>query len=77
MSMKSHKKVLTPNFELESQHNGFVCGLDEVGRGPLSGPVVAACVHVPAECKDLPFISEIRDSKVLTRSKNRIFVYDD
>ena len=37
-----------PNFRLESQHGGRVAGVDEVGRGPLAGPVVAAAVVFPA-----------------------------
>jgi len=31
-----------PDFSLECQHPGLVCGVDEAGRGPLAGPVVAA-----------------------------------
>jgi ribonuclease HII len=33
-----------PNYRLESQHGGRVAGVDEAGRGPLAGPVVAAAV---------------------------------
>lgn len=33
-----------PNWRIESQHAGRVAGLDEAGRGPLAGPVVAAAV---------------------------------
>ena len=33
-----------PDFALESDIDGIVCGIDEVGRGPLAGPVVAAAV---------------------------------
>jgi len=33
-----------PNFAIERRSNGVVCGIDEVGRGPLAGPVVAAAV---------------------------------
>jgi len=47
----------------------LVCGLDEVGRGPLAGPVVAACVYIPAEKRNLKFVSEIRDSKKLLPQK--------
>ncbi len=38
-----------PDFALESQHGGRVAGLDEAGRGPLAGPVLAAAVlfHAP------------------------------
>lgn len=40
-----------------------VAGVDEAGRGPLAGPVVAACVVLPQDCVSHPF----RDSKKLTR----------
>lgn len=41
---------------------GIECGVDEVGRGPLAGPVVAAAVVLPIE----PTIGGIRDSKQLS-----------
>ena len=36
-----------PHFRLESKHGGRVAGVDEVGRGPLAGPVLAAAVVFP------------------------------
>ena len=58
-----------PDFALENEHEGPVFGLDEVGRGPLAGPVVAACVYIPKEAYTLPFIPEIKDSKKLSEKK--------
>ena len=58
-----------PDFSLEDGHKSPVCGLDEVGRGPLAGPVVAACVYIPDTKRDLAFISDIRDSKKLNAKK--------
>ena len=58
-----------PDFELENAHDGPAFGLDEVGRGPLAGPVVAACVYIPENTYDLPFIPEITDSKKLSETK--------
>ncbi len=41
-----------PDYSLESQHGGRVAGVDEVGRGPLAGPVVAAAVLFPGFVPD-------------------------
>ncbi len=48
---------------------GFVCGVDEVGRGPLAGPVLAAAVVLP-DGFDIPGID---DSKKLSDKKRREF----
>jgi len=58
-----------PDFTLEEQYGNIVCGIDEVGRGPLAGPVVTACVYIPTEKRGLSFISGLQDSKKLTRIK--------
>lgn len=47
------------------QNGVYVSGMDEVGRGPLAGPVVTACVIMPAE----PLIEGINDSKKLSEKK--------
>ncbi len=44
---------------------GNICGIDEVGRGPLAGPVVAGAVILPKDCK----ILYINDSKKLSEKK--------
>ena len=49
----------------------YIGGIDEVGRGPLAGPVVAACVILPKDCKLL----YINDSKQLSEKK-REELYD-
>ncbi|HJT64000.1 MAG TPA: ribonuclease HII [Candidatus Limnocylindria bacterium] len=53
--------------EYELRRAGFrrIAGLDEVGRGSLAGPVVAAAVILPAR----PRIKGLRDSKVIARSR--------
>ncbi len=58
-----------PDFSLEDAIDGVVCGLDEVGRGPLAGPVVAACVVVPDDVRGMEFVGSLRDSKKLSKKK--------
>jgi ribonuclease HII len=43
----------TDEFELEARRRGYrrIAGLDEAGRGPLAGPVVAAAVILPTRCR--------------------------
>tara|TARA_R110001592_G_scaffold16881_8_gene71530 strand:+ start:1650 stop:2252 length:603 start_codon:yes stop_codon:yes gene_type:complete len=57
------------DFSLEDQYDGVVCGLDEVGRGPLAGPVVAACVVIPRDKRSLDFVAAIADSKKVSPVK--------
>lgn len=54
-------------FEILARSKGFVHigGIDEAGRGPLAGPVVAGCVVLPEGC----FIEHLNDSKQLTPSQ--------
>ena len=56
-------------FELEKQYiaEGYsaICGVDEAGRGPLCGPVVAAACILPVDC----VIDGLNDSKKLTEKK--------
>jgi len=58
-----------PNFEHELRHierlAGHIAGVDEVGRGPLAGPVVAAAVILKPDC--IP--DGLDDSKKLTEKK--------
>ena len=49
----------------------YICGIDEVGRGPLAGPVVAGAVILPKNCE----ILYINDSKKLSEKK-REELYD-
>jgi ribonuclease HII len=61
------------DFSLENGFSGPVCGLDEVGRGPLAGPVVAACVYIPENVRQMDFIHGIKDSKALSETQRRYF----
>ena len=58
-------------YEHEYEHLGYLCGIDEVGRGPLAGPVVACAVILPKDCD----ILWLNDSKKLT-AKKREELYD-
>lgn len=55
------------DFEVEAQQRGyhFVAGLDEAGRGPLAGPVVAAAVILPRRCR----LAGLNDSKQVGESE--------
>ncbi len=54
--------------KLLEQGYKIIAGIDEVGRGPLAGPVVAAAVILPIEGRS-PWLSKVRDSKQLTPSQ--------
>ena len=58
-------------FEREYEEYGYICGIDEVGRGPFAGPVVAGAVILPKDCD----ILYINDSKKLSEKK-REELYD-
>lgn len=58
-------------YEKEYETHGWVCGIDEVGRGPLCGPVVASAVILPKDCQ----ILYLNDSKKLSEKK-REELYD-
>ena len=58
-------------YERQYADYGFLCGIDEVGRGPLAGPVYAAAVILPKDCD----ILYLNDSKKLTEKK-REELYD-
>jgi len=54
-----------------TQDGVILAGMDEVGRGPLAGPVVVGCVVMPAE----PLLKYVNDSKKVTE-KRREALYD-
>lgn len=58
-------------YEREYESLGYICGIDEVGRGSLAGPVVAAAVILPKDCN----IFYLNDSKKL-KEKKREELYD-
>lgn len=52
-------------YERKYESFSFICGIDEVGRGPLAGPVVAGAVILPKDCD----ILYLNDSKQLSEKK--------
>ena len=63
----------TDEFELEARRRGYrlIAGLDEAGRGPLAGPVVAAAVILPTRCR----LAGVDDSKQVSESA-RVHLYE-
>lgn len=65
-------RIDTFSFERDLAHQGFnlVAGVDEAGRGPLAGPVLAASVILPFDCD----YGRFKDSKKLTpRVRERLY----
>lgn len=77
---KKLDKLKTERERLEKMHVyerkyegcGIVCGIDEAGRGPLAGPVVAGAVILPKDCE----ILYLNDSKKLSE-KRREELYEE
>ena len=57
-----------PDFELESAHAGPVAGVDEAGRGPLAGPVIAAALIFDRRRRLPHSLDRLNDSKQLKAS---------
>ncbi len=64
----SRSDPIPPDLSFERAWQGTICGIDEAGRGPLAGPVVAAAVILP---EDLPtvLLTQLDDSKRLSAGK--------
>lgn len=59
-------------YEFQYKDCTYICGIDEAGRGPLAGPVVAGAVILPKDCE----ILYLNDSKKLS-AKKRDLLYDE
>ena len=59
-------------YEKKYDQYTYICGIDEAGRGPLAGPVVAGAVILPKDCE----ILYLNDSKKLSAAK-REALYDE
>lgn len=65
--LEAEKKRMYEMFSFEREHSDceYICGIDEVGRGPFAGPVVACAVILPKDCD----ILYLNDSKKLSEKK--------
>ena len=70
MAKTKEPVLLTMEKEMEIRAKGFtaVCGIDEAGRGPLAGPVVAVAVILPEDIQ----LPGVNDSKKITEKKREI-----
>ena len=70
--IKVVKQLIKPTFEIENKFSiqyRYISGIDEVGRGALAGPIVAAAVIFDKYEKVISLLSEINDSKILSAPK--------
>ena len=74
LAIQKEKERMYELFAYEREYAAYqaICGIDEVGRGPLAGPVVAGAVILPKDCD----ILYINDSKKLSEKK-REMLYDE
>ena len=74
MATRLLNKYQVPSFaeeeKLTNQGYQLIAGVDEVGRGSIAGPVVAAAVILPIKL-DIPWSAEIKDSKQLSPEKRQ------
>jgi len=66
--LATHEDFLPIEREVRAVGYEWIAGLDEAGRGPLAGPVVAAAVVLPADCH----ILGLQDSKRLTARQREV-----
>ncbi len=65
LDKEKERVKLMRRYEDEYSQYEYICGIDEVGRGPLAGPVVTCAVILPKDCE----ILYINDSKQLSEKK--------
>ena len=76
--MRLIKNLPMPSFaeekRLAAQGYQRIAGIDEVGRGALAGPVVAAAVILPCHIEE-PWLNQVKDSKQLSPAKREILFH--
>ena len=63
-----------PDFDIEKELRQPVIGLDEVGRGPLAGPVISCGCYFKNYTIQEEFTNFIGDSKQLSEKKKRVVI---
>ena len=58
-----------PDFSIEQEYKGIVCGIDEAGRGPWVGNVVAGAVVILDRALSPELLDNLNDSKKLSKAK--------
>ena len=76
---RREKAFAGPSFDIEMSQRGVVAGIDEAGRGPWAGPVVAAAVildpeNIPAGLADSKTLSEKRREEIAIAIRERAHV---
>ena len=74
LKLEAEKARVEQMCEYEKEYGvySYICGIDEAGRGPLAGPVVAAAAVLPKDCQ----IFYLNDSKKLSEKK-RDLLFDE
>lgn len=72
LEIERERLIAMHQYEEQYKDCQAICGIDEAGRGPLAGPVVAAAVILPKDCE----ILYLNDSKQLS-AKKRELLYDE
>ena len=76
--MRLRNNLQTPSFVeeeiLEAQGYQYIAGIDEVGRGALAGPVVAAAIILPHHI-DAPWLKQVKDSKQLSPARREVLFH--
>ena len=65
LAAERERLELMKSYERQYEDSVLVCGIDEAGRGPLAGPVVAGAVILPRDCE----ILFLNDSKKLSEKR--------
>ena len=71
---RARRESCVPDFSIEQNSKHIIIGFDEAGRGPIAGPVVAACVYAPPDIQNMTFLTNVNDSKKLSKVlRERLF----